>query len=239
MLLTILLASSLASIADLFGWLLFLRADWVRRALRFLLAFAAGVLLAAAFLEIIPEGLEQGAQVFWVLLGIILFYLLEKGLILYHCHDERCDIHAGPYLMIIGDFIHDLLDGVIIALAFLISFPLGFVTTLATALHEIPAGFSSFAVLLVGSPSRFLLWTFIIVSSLAAPLGALLTYLARGLIEPWLGPLLLVAAGGFIYIAAVDLIPETHKEYFRPKSIGQVILFLLGIASIYLLGLVL
>ena len=191
--------------------------------------------MAVAFLEILPEGLATGASLLWVLVGFTLFFVLERGIIIHQCRDEHCDVHAGSYLIAIGDTIHDFLDGVTIAISFLVSWQLGLISTIAVILHEIPSGFGSFAVLLAGSVSRRFLWTAIIASSIAAPLGALTTYLLRGWIEPGLGMLLLAVGGGFIYVAAVDLIPETHHDTSRIRSVWHLFLFALGIVSMYLL----
>lgn len=236
MLLSILLAASIASIVDLGGLVLFWDYARSRRIIYFILSFAAGVLLAAAFLEIIPEGLAEGANLIWVLAGFGLFFLIERGIIIHQCRDEHCDVHAGSYLIAVGDTIHDFLDGVTIAISFLVSWQLGIVTTLAVILHEIPSGFGSFAVLLAGAASRRFIWIAVIASTVAAPLGALTTYLARDLLEPVLGSLLLAVAGGFIYVAAVDLIPETHHDTSRAHSIFHLLLFGVGILAMYLIN---
>jgi len=234
MLLTILLAASIASIVDLGGLVLFWDYARSKRIIYLILSFAAGVLLAAAFQEIIPEGLAEGANLLWVLAGFGLFFIIERGIIIHQCRDEHCHVHAGSYLIAIGDTIHDFLDGVTIAISFLASWQLGLITTIAVILHEIPSGFGSFAVLLAGAVSRRFLWIAVVASSIAAPLGALLTYLIRGLLDPWMGMLLLAVGGGFIYVAAVDLIPETHHDASRIRSVFHLLLFGLGILSMYL-----
>jgi zinc transporter ZupT len=234
MLFNILLAASIASIVDLGGLVLFWDYARSRRFIYLILSFAAGVLLAAAFQEIIPEGLAEGANLLWVLGGFGLFFIIERGIIIHQCRDEHCDVHAGSYLIAIGDTIHDFLDGVTIAISFLVSWQLGLITTMAVILHEIPSGFGSFAVLLAGTISRRFLWVAVIASSIAAPLGALTTYLVRDRLEPLMGSLLLAVAGGFIYIAAVDLIPETHHDTSRIHSVLHLLLFGLGILSMFL-----
>src|SRR3989344_929857 len=235
LLFSILIASSIASIVDLGGLVLFWDYARSRRLIYLILSFAAGVLLAASFVEIIPEGLAKEANLLWVLAGFGLFFVIERGIIIHQCRDEYCDVHAGSYLIAIGDTVHDFLDGVTIAISFLVSWELGLIATAAVILHEIPSGFGAFAVLLAGSVSKRFLWVAIVASSVAAPIGALTTYLLRGLIEPWLGMLLLAVGGGFIYIAAVDLIPETHHDTSRIRSAWHLVLFALGIASIYLI----
>lgn len=234
MLFTILLAASIASIVDLGGLVLFWDYARSKRFIYLILSFAAGVLLTASFQEIIPEGLAEGANLLWVMAGFGLFFVIERGIIIHQCRDENCDVHAGSYLIAIGDTIHDFLDGVTIAISFLVSWQLGIIATVAIVLHEIPSGFGSFAVLLAGAASRRFLWIAVVASSIAAPLGALTTYLVRGWLDPWMGPLLLAVGGGFIYIAAVDLIPETHHDTSRVRSVLHLIIFGLGILSMYL-----
>ena len=234
MLFTILLAASIASIVDLGGLVLFWDYARSRKIIYLILSFAAGVLLTASFQEIIPEGLAEGANLLWVMAGFGLFFVIERGIIIHQCRDENCDVHAGSYLIAIGDTIHDFLDGVTIAISFLVSWQLGIIATVAIVLHEIPSGFGSFAVLLAGAASRRFLWIAVVASSIAAPLGALTTYLVRGWLDPWMGPLLLAVGGGFIYIAAVDLIPETHHDTSRVRSVLHLIIFGFGILSMYL-----
>lgn len=229
MLFTILLAASIASVVDLGGLVLFWNYARSKRIIYLILSFAAGVLLTAAFQEIIPEGLAEGANILWVLAGFGLFFVVERGIIIHQCRDEHCDVHAGSYLIAIGDTIHDFLDGVTIAVSFLASWQLGMVATIAIILHEIPSGFGTFAVLLAGAASRRFLWIAVISSSIAAPMGALATYLARGLLEPIIGLLLMEVAGGFIYVATVDLIPETHHDTSRVRSVLHLLAFGLGI----------
>ena len=235
MLFTILLAASIASIVDLGGLVLFWDYARSKRFIYLILSFAAGVLLTASFQEIIPEGLAEGANLLWVMAGFGLFFVIERGIIIHQCRDEHCDVHAGSYLIAIGDTIHDFLDGVTIAISFLVSWQLGIVATVAIVLHEIPSGFGSFAVLLAGAASRRFLWIAVVASTIAAPLGALTTYLVRGWLDPWMGPLLLAVGGGFIYIAAVDLIPETHHDTDRIRSVLHLLIFGLGVLSMYLI----
>lgn len=234
--LTTLFFAFLASIADLSGLFLFWKRGWAARYSNLLVSFAAGALLGAAFLELLPEVLEWGGGFGFVLVGILLFYLFERILFLYHCHDGQCDVHLFSYLMLVGNTLHDFIDGVIIALTFLADFNLGVVTAIAVIAHEFPSGIGEFGVLLHGGfrESQALLYT--ILTILATPLGALVTLSLAGRVESIMGSLLALAAGGFIYIAAVDLIPETHREFNRRRSLVQGILLVTGIMVIYLVG---
>lgn len=248
---TILLSAFLASIADLSGLFLFWKRGWASRYSNLLVSFAAGALLGVAFLELLPEVLEWGGSFAFVLLGILLFYLLERVLFLYHCHDDQCEVHTivqseiaedaeqtrtFSYMMLIGNTLHDFIDGVIIALTFLVDLQLGMITTIAVIAHEFPSGIGEFGVLLHGGfrESQALLYT--VLTILATPLGALVTLSLAGRIEGVMGTFLALATGGFIYIAAVDLIPETHREFNRPRALAQISLFGFGILVIYLTG---
>lgn len=235
--LTALLFALLASIADLSGLFLFWKRGWAARYSNLLVSFAAGALLGAAFLELIPEMLEWGGSFGLVLVGILIFYLFERVIFLYHCHDGECDVHTFSYMMLIGNTLHDFSDGVIIALTFLIDSHLGIITALAVIAHEFPAGVGEFSVLLHGGFKELQALLYTILSILATPLGALATLALAGRIESIMGALLALATGGFIYIAAVDLIPETHREFNRRRALIQGILLVTGIAVIRLVGL--
>jgi len=233
---TILLFAFLASIADLSGLFLFWRKGWASRYSNLLVSFAAGALLGAAFLELIPEMLEWGGSLGLVLVGLLLFYLLERVIFLYHCHDGECDVHTFSYMMLIGNTLHDFIDGVIIALAFLADFNLGVVTAIAVVAHEFPSGVGEFSVLVHGGFKETQAFLYTVLTILATPLGALVTLSLAERIEGVTGTLLALAAGGFIYIAAADLIPETHREFDRKRASVQIVLFGLGILIIYLVG---
>lgn len=249
MFLTVLTAAFLASIADLSGLFLFWRKGWAVRYSNFLVSFAAGALLGAAFLELLPEVLHEGGSFSLVVLGILLFYFLERIIFLHHSHPdhfhqtgdqhlhERGEVRPYTYLMLAGNTLHDFVDGAIIALTFLIEPALGLVTTVAVIAHEFPSGIGEFSVLIRGGfrTTQALLYT--VLTILATPLGALLTLLASGWIEPATGVLLALATGGFIYIAAVDLIPEMHREFDRRRSVLQGIFLVFGILVIYGVGL--
>jgi len=233
---TVLGAAFIASIADLSGLFLFWKKGWAKKHSRLLVSFSAGALLGAAFLELLPEVLEQGGSFAAVLVGILFFYLIERVIFLYHCHDGYCEIHAFSWLMMIGNTLHDFTDGIIIALTFMIEPGFGLVTAIAVIAHEFPAGIGEYSVLLHGGIKEMRALLYTVLTILATPAGALVTWLLAPQIEPVTGTLLALATGGFIYIAAVDLIPETHKEFDRRNTIVQGILLLLGILVIFLAG---
>jgi zinc and cadmium transporter len=231
-----LLFALLASVADLSGLLLFWKKGWAKRYSRLLVSFAAGALLGAAFLDLLPEVLEHGGDLSFILLGLLLFYLLERIIFLYHCHHDRCDFHAFSYMMLVGNTLHDFTDGVIIGLAFLVDFNLGVVVSLAVIAHELPSGVGEFSVLIHGGFKEREAFLYTALSILATPLGTLVTILASSAVEEAMGTLLALATGGFIYVAAVDLIPETHEEHGRQRSVLQGICLVLGTLVVFLVG---
>lgn len=242
MLITVLTASFLAAIADLSGLILFWRKGWAVRYSNFLVSFAAGALLGAAFLELLPEALERGGSFSMVIVGLLLFYVLERVLFLHHVHIDGTQPHGGnrvqpsSYLMFVGNTLHDFTDGIIIALTFLVDLKLGIITTIAVVAHEFPSGIGEFGVLIHGGVKELQALLYTVLSTLATPLGALLTLALAQRIEPLTGTLMSLAVGGFIYIAAVDLIPGTHREFDRRRSLIQGGLLVLGILVIFLVG---
>jgi len=202
-----------------------------------LLSFAAGVLLATTFLELMPEAVERGdrnGNVFIAtLLAMIGFFFLERVLHGFHVHD---DSHALPsrYLILVGDGVHNLIDGIAIAAAFAISPELGLATTFAVTVHEVPQEMADFSIL-IGGGFQFrtaLLLNFL--SGLTAILGAILFWTFAGSLEQYLAWFMTATAGMFIYIAGSDLIPQLHHHRTAPGSMIYVP-FLGGIALIAML----
>ncbi len=217
-----------------------------------LVSFATGALLGAASLALIPHAVMSAGFVrvheigVALVAGIGLFFVLEKLLLWRHCHDDHCDEHrhshsrstlaartraTGP-LVLVGDALHNALDGVLIAAAFLTDTHLGIVTTVAIMAHEIPQEIGNFAVLLHAGMSRrrALLWN--LVASLAAVVGGVLGYLALGAALAWLPYALAVAAASMLYIAVADLIPGLHRRVDARSSFVQVALIAAGIGVI-------
>lgn len=200
-----------------------------------LVSFATGSLLGAAFLDLLPEAVGDASslQIFSsVLFGIMLFFLLEKFLYWYHCHEGECDVHQFTYLNLAGDGIHNFLDGVIIASAFLTSTSVGVITSIAIVLHEIPQELGDFGVLVYGGFSRVKALAYNFVTALTAFLGAIAAYFFLDKLKGFTPLMISVAAGGFIYIACTDLIPELNKERTLRHSLQQFILISLGIGVI-------
>ncbi len=211
-----------------------------KRLLMVLVALSAGALLSGAFFHLIPEALEEVpvTNVFaYVMIGFIVFFLIEKFLHWHHCHKhgEKCRVHPVSYLILFGDGIHNFIDGIIIGVSFLVSIPFGVITTLLIIGHEIPQELGDFGVLVHGgfSKKKALMYNFL--SQLMAVIGGVIGYLFSTRVEGIVPFILPFAAGGFIYIAASDLIPELHKEPKLKKSIVTFAFFLLGIVFMFLL----
>ena len=213
---------------------LFMKEKLLEKILLFLVALSAGALMGVAFLHLLPEAVVHGADVFaYVLIGFIIFFLVEKILHWRHCHKGKCPVHTFAYMNLLGDGVHNFIDGLIIAASFVVDINLGIITTLAVALHEIPQELGDFGVLVYAGfkKRRALFLNF--VSAVTAILGGIIGYLLSTSIESSMIFLLPFAAGGFIYIAASDLIPEIRKETMLKKSMISFGVFILGILIMY------
>ncbi len=242
----ILFFTFLGSIGALVGGLVLLaKQAFAMRISHFLTAFAAGVLLASAFFDLLPEALHEGEEagldVFaWTLAGLLIFFVAEQIIHWFHHHSEASHEHdkeskATIPLIIAGDTIHNFVDGVVIAATFLADPRLGIVTALAVAAHEIPQEIGDFALLLHKGLSRIKVMLINVASAAAALAGALTAYIFGGVLEGYVPISLSLTAGFFIYIATSDIIPEIHYEKRRPAALAKSGLLLLGVASLYLI----
>src|SRR3989339_637140 len=231
-LLLILLSTFAVSVISLIGVLTLAMKEKFLNAILFLLvAFSAGALMGGAFLHLIPEAIEKGgtqAVFIFVLGGFVLFFFLEKYLFWRHCHDGVCHKHAFTYLNIAGDSLHNFIDGLVIAGSFSVSTQVGFFTTLLVIFHEIPQELGDFGVLVYGGFSKARAVFFNLLSAAGAILGAGLTILLTSQIQGFTVFLVPFAAGNFIYIAMVDLIPEIHRVCGERKLPVQDFGFILG-----------
>lgn len=231
------LVISLLSLVGVFT--LFLKEKTLAKFSFYLVAFSTGALIGGAFLHLLPEAAEtaEGLNPYiFLIMGITLFFILERFLKWHHCHEEgECEVHTFTYMSIVGDSFHNFIDGLVIVSAFAVSTELGVATTIAVAVHEIPQELGDFGVLIHGGFSRLkaLFWNF--ASSVTAVLGAVTGYLLISANDTLASFLLPFAAGGFIYIAMSDLVPELHKEPKMSKSVINFSLFLLGIILMYAL----
>ena len=199
-------------------------------------AFAAGTLLGTAFLDLLPEASESAGEVnifFWAVLGILAFFLLER-FIHHHGHGSEQEAKRSVVpLIVVGDTVHNFIDGVAIAATFLISVPLGIVTSLAVAAHEIPQEIGDFGLLLNRGMKRGRVLLINLYSSLAAIAGAILTYIYKDNIEGFLPLILSITAGFFIYIALANLIPEIHSRENQKKAFWESVMLFIGVLVVY------
>ena len=229
----ILLATFIVSLISFVGVItLALKDKILNKILLILIGLSAGALMGGAFLHLLPESVEnsKGLDVYLlVLVGFILFFLIEKVLHWRHCHKGECDVHTFRYMNLIGDSIHNFIDGLIMAASFVLSIPLGITTTIAIATHEIPQEIGDFGVLIYGgfSKKKAILLNFLI--ALTAVLGGIIGYFISNQIENIVIYILPFAAGGFIYIAATDLVPEIRKELDMKKYMVTLFVFICGI----------
>ncbi len=213
------------------------------RILIYLVSFAAGALIGDAFIHLLPEIVKEVGFTLtvslWVLVGMVSMFILEKFVHWHHCHHHSHENHSKikPFAImnLVGDGVHNFIDGLIIGASYLISIPVGIATTVAVALHEIPQEIGDFGVLIHGGFSRAKALLFNFLSALMAVLGVIIA-LTSSIYIPGIEKILVpLAAGQFIYISAADLIPELHKETDTKKSILQLIWFILGISIMILL----
>jgi len=219
-----------------------IKAQRLKKVLIYFVSFSAGALFGDVFIHLLPEVVEEhgfGLNIgIGVLVGIVLFFILEKFVHWQHCHvpEEKGHVHPFTYSILVGDALHNFIDGLIIGASYLVSFPAGVATTLAVLLHEIPQEIGDFGVLVHGgfSKGKALLLNFL--SALTAVLGVIVALALSGTIESISLILVPIAAGGFIYIAGSDLIPELHKHSEKfGESLGHLIVFILGILVMGLL----
>jgi len=224
---------SLISFIGLFS--LFIKEKLLKEILLLLVALSAGALMGGAFLHLIPETIEKStnySNYLYVLLGFILFFATEKLLYWHHCHEGRCTVHTFAYMNLLGDGIHNFVDGLIIAASYISNTYLGILTTFAVSLHEIPQEIGDFGVLVYGGIKKIRALALNFICALIAILGGLSGYFLNIYLESTVF-LLPLAAGGFIYIAASDLVPEIRKELSLRKSLITFIMFLLGVGIMF------
>lgn len=209
-------------------------------------AFAAGALLGAAFLDLLPEAFhhfeEMGIQdverpvLFYTLVGVLLFFLLERFIHWFHHHHHH---HEGEELkpivplIVFGDGVHNFLDGVVIAATFMVDIRLGMITTLAIVAHELPQEIGDFGILLHEGVKKSKVFLYNLYSQLTAVIGGVLTFFIGSTLEGIMPLLIAVTSGFFIYIALTDLIPDIHSENKKGFALVETALLFLGIALIW------
>ncbi len=219
-----------------------LKAEKLKTILIYMISFSAGALLGDVFLHLFPELIEENgfslSHSFLILAGLLVFFVLEKLIHWRHCHMPMTKEHVHPfvYTNLIGDGLHNFLDGIIIAASYLVNVPVGIATTIAVILHEIPQEIGDFGVLLHGgfSKRKALLVNFL--SALTAVIGAMIAFWLNNSIESLSTIVVPLTIGGFLYIAGSDLIPELHKDNHNLiRSLLQVLAFIAGIGVMAIL----
>lgn len=230
-------AVSLVSLIGIFT--LAVNQDRLKSTLLSLVSFSAGALLGDVFLHILPEMAKDGLAVassIYILLGVIIFFVLERFIFWHHSHSEHEEqIHSYTYLSLISDGLHNLIDGMIIAAAFLANTTLGLATTLAVIFHEIPQEIGNYAILIHGGFSKAKALFYNFISALTAFVGALMVLIIFNNLDGVPKPLLAVSAASFIYIAMSDLIPQLQKEPNKKTAAWHLFWFILGIAIMWAL----
>jgi len=250
----VLAATGLISLFSLSGiYALSLSEKTLHRILFVVVGFSAGSILGAVFFDLLPEAVElveEELAFVYIALGFVSFFFLERFLYWYHGHGHREDIEELPaipgrantnefvYLNLVGDAIHNFIDGLVIAVSFMANHAVGVATTIAVIFHELPQEMGDYGILIYGGFSRR--------KALALNFGAALTVMLGGVtalfiiasVEAVSGFLIAFAAGGFIYLGASELIPELHEEKTLRRSVVQFVAFLLGMALIWSLGII-
>jgi zinc and cadmium transporter len=241
---TLVIAIGLSLVGGLGGLLvasgvLLIRDSARTRLIPWLVSYAVGALLGVSMLRLLPEALEQlpSARVFSTLLvGILLFFVLEKLVLWRHCHTHDCEVHDGSVLpVLVGDAFHNFVDGAVVAAAVMTSVPLGVSTAVAVAAHEIPQEVGDFAILLHAGYSRGRALLLNVLSSLASAAGAIAAIVAFDSLPPLLPYFLSFAAASFLYVAMADLIPGLHRGRTDASSMRQILLIAAGVATMLLL----
>ena len=234
-----LLSVGIVSLISLTGAVVLARHEKNSGLVTILISLAVGALLGDAFIYLLPEAYEAGADAaWWILGGFLTFFLIEKGLHWRHEHVAR-EGKIEPYgvLNLIGDGLHNFIDGILIAASYLISFPIGLATTIAVVLHEIPQELGDYAILRSAGFSRrqALFWNF--MSAVAAILGAVIVLALDVDVEIAAQKILAFTAGGFIYLVMI-LLKRLEEEAPVRKAFGQIVMIVVGVGLMWLIKLV-
>lgn len=225
---------SLVSLIGIFTFLI--NQKKMTNVLLFLVSFAAGSLFAGAFLHLLPEAFEESGVTItvglYLLCGIMCFFVLEKFIHWRHCHIPTSKEHPHPfvYMNLVGDALHNFIDGLVIGTTYLVSIPLGISTTFAVLFHEIPQELGEFGVLIHGGFTRIKALFFNFLSATTAILGCVVGLFLGNTMTGFSSFIVPFTAGGFIYIAGSDLIPEMQKESKASRSFLQLMGIIVGIS---------
>ncbi len=233
MLISIVVATIVVSLVSLIG--IIYTDKLIKKRMHYFISFAAGTLIAIAFFDLIPEALtelDDHALLGVVALGIVFFFLIERFIHWHHCGKAVCDDKPAGLLILTGDFVHNFFDGVIIAGAFLFSFNTGVLTTFSIMMHEIPQELGDFAVLIHSGFSKAKALWLNFLSALSAVIGGVVGYFAFETMSGISPFILLLAAGGFIYVALTDIVPSMHKHGTK-TLFAESLVFVMTIAAFF------
>jgi zinc and cadmium transporter len=239
----IIIALTVGSVGSIFlaGGLLFLDNSKLEKVSSHLLTLAGGTLLGAAFLGMLPKAIKTAGNSETILgltlTGIIVFFMLEKLILWRTCENKNCERHnnATAPLILIGDALHNFIDGVIIVAAFFTSYKFGIIVTLTVIAHEIPQELADFGVLISNGYSKIKALTFNLLSGATTYLGGLLAYFTLEAANKLIPYVLAFSAASFIYISLADLVPQMHRKTNFKDSLAQVSLILTGVIIIYII----
>lgn len=243
MLFSIIAANVAVSLLSLTGGIsIFWRRLLDKKAIPYLVSFAAGVILTTVFLDIFPEAVHEaeaaGLEINIFLpafIGLLISFFIERFLLWFHHHEHTHGIHPETYLITIGDAIHNLIDGITIAATYMTNPQLGLITTIAIAAHEIPQEIADFGILVHSGMSKKTALLLNLASAVFALIGGIGGYYFLNRFEAALPVLLSFSAGIFIYIASSDLIPDLHRDFKEQRKWVQVVPFIVGIILMYTL----
>lgn len=242
LLLLIILFSALGSLGVVLSCSVFLlvKEKIQKKVIPYLISFATGTLLTAAFLGLIPHALEHlgsSQTLLTVLIGILIFFVLEKAIIWRHCHNPNCikEHNQTATMIILGDALHNFVDGVVIAASFLTSVPLGIAVSLSVIAHELPQELGDFGILLHSGYSKRKALLMNLLSSAATIPAAIIAYFALDKVQIFTPYVMAISAASFLYIALVDLSPDLHKKTKLSQSLGQIASILTGVIVMLLL----
>lgn len=235
------LATVAVSLVSLIGAVLLFKKELIQaRYGGLMISIAAGVMLATALTDLLPEALEQsqGKEVYWTLLaGVCVFFVMERLIHWYHHHghEHGHEIKPTAYLILLGDALHNFFDGIAIATAFAVSVPVGIATTVAIILHEVPQELGDFIALTHSGFTVKKALFYNLISGVTAIIGAIAGWYFLSSVEGALALLLAFNAGMFIYISCSDLIPSLHEDFKKDKKWLQTIAFLFGVVLMVVL----
>jgi len=243
MLISIIAATTIIGLISLIGIILIFNKEQKPDFLKSLISLAAGSLLAAAFLDLLPEAVEEGGFSVGVILkvtlaSILFFFLFEKVLHWHHCRCDDCGHQSVVkknlvFLNLTGDAFHNLIDGFLISSAFMLNFKTGLAVTLAVILHEIPQELADFGILLYAGLTKFKALFYNFLVALTAVFGAIMFYFFGQQFQNLIPLMAAFAAGNFIYLSTADLIPELHHETDSKKIISNSIWLIVGVLLIF------